>query len=108
MTSHDRMRMPHPCLHAISMQKPEQTYGKLRRGKGWLKVPHHAGRDGGARHHRPTATHTSGQPSLERAAIVAGLAQHYTSPLTGLPLSTHGLVPNEQLALQIQAAAQPG
>ena len=44
--------------------------------------------------------------TYERAAIEQWLASHNTSPLTGLPLSTHGLVPNEQLARQIQAAAQ--
>ena len=43
--------------------------------------------------------------SYERAAIAHWLATHNTSPLTGLPLATHELVPNEQLARQIQAAA---
>ena len=46
--------------------------------------------------------------TYERAAIEQWLASHNTSPLTGLPLSTHELVPNEQLARQIQAAAQSG
>lgn len=44
--------------------------------------------------------------TYERAAIEEWLATHNTSPLTGLPLMTHELVPNEQLARQIQAAAQ--
>ena len=43
--------------------------------------------------------------TYERAAIEQWLASHNTSPLTGLPLSTHELVPNEQLARHIQAAA---
>ena len=46
--------------------------------------------------------------TYERAAIEQWLASHNTSPLTGLPLPTHELVPNEQLARQIQAAAQSG
>ena len=49
---------------------------------------------------------TSDGHTYERAAIEQWLASHNTSPLTGLPLLTHELVPNEQLARQIQAAAQ--
>ena len=43
--------------------------------------------------------------TYERADVEEWLASHNTSPLTGLPLSTHELVPNEQLARHIQAAA---
>ena len=44
----------------------------------------------------------------EREAIAAWLARHATSPLTGLPLSSHVLTPNAQLLAQIQAASASG
>jgi len=43
--------------------------------------------------------------TYERAAIEQWLESHNTSPLTGLPLSTHELSPNEALLAQIRAAA---
>lgn len=43
--------------------------------------------------------------TYERDAIEHWLESHNTSPLTGLPLSSHVLTPNAQLLAQIQAAS---
>lgn len=44
--------------------------------------------------------------TYEREAIEHWLESHNTSPLTGLPLSSHVLTPNTQLLAQIRAASQ--
>ncbi len=44
------------------------------------------------------------QPATSIVMLAPRLESHNTSPLTGLPLSTHELTPNTQLLSQIAAA----
>ena len=53
----------------------------------------------------PCSACAHGQLTPRAPARRARLESHNTSPLTGLPLSSHVLTPNAQLLAQIQAAS---